>query len=75
MESGGFEENIQNNLVPDKTPPLYDLFSGRLHQDGGEETGWCDEGWRELSQSLLSEPLQGCLQTIRNRYEKNTQMI
>lgn len=36
---------------------------GRFHQDGGAETGWCDEGWRELGQPLLSEPLQRCIQT------------
>lgn len=49
---------------------LCQLFLGRFHQDGGEKTGWSDEGRCELSQPLLSEPLQGRLQTSSHRYER-----
>lgn len=36
---------------------------GRFHQNRGAETGWGHEGWRELGQPLLFEPLQRCIQT------------
>lgn len=47
---------------------MVQIVTGRFHQDWGEETGRCYEGWRELRQPLLSEPLQGCLPTGSDRY-------
>lgn len=41
---------------------------GGFYAYGGEETGRRDEGWGELSQPLLPEPLQRRLQAGRHRY-------
>lgn len=47
---------------------MVQIVTGRFHQDWGEETGRRYEGRCELSQPLLSEPLQGCLPAGSYRY-------